>query len=171
MINDPENYSYETIKEAVNQLDHETKNIAVLLYATGARVSEVIQIKKCDIITDENYMHINCKVLKKRKGIGKRIAIVRLDETWLTEPINQMLQNKQDQDILLPYTRFQIWRKLRNIIILGEQFNPHAFRKLRATHLATKYKYTGQQLTRFFNWSRSDMADNYVKLNVEDLRY
>lgn len=171
MIKEPQNYSYQEIKEAINNLETKTKRIACLGYGSGARVSELNKIKKGNISIKEEYMEIVCPVLKKRDGLGSRKALIRLDETWLINPIKELMEGKHDLDILLPYSRNYIWRLVRKIVVKGEKFNPHAFRKLRATHLATEFGYDGQKLKHFFDWSRSDMADNYVKLNVSDLRY
>lgn len=172
MIKEPQKYSYELTQLTISQLPKIEQQIAAIAYATGSRASELNQITKGDISFDDKYMKINCKVLKKRKGIESRIALVRLDEEWLINPIKELLINKQDSDKLLPLHRATIWKKLVSSLILkGDKVNPHGLRKIRATHLVTRFGFDGQRLKHFFNWSRSDMADSYVKLNDEDLRY
>lgn len=171
-ISTPEKYSYEETQEAISALPEKYKQIACLAYATGARVSELIQIKKGDISFKEEYLEIICPVLKKRDGVGSRTALVRLTEDWLVEPIKSLMEGKQDTEVLLPYHRATIYTYLKkNVVIKGDHFNPHGFRKLRATHLVVKFGFNGQQLKHFFDWSRSDMADRYVKLNLNDIKY
>lgn len=173
MIKDPQNYSYNQLRDTITSLTGEPKYIAALAYATGARASELNQIRKKDIVfAEDGYLHITCNVLKKRKKGVSRVALVRMDEDWLIEPIKQLVSNKQPDDILLPLHRGTIWKRLtKNVVINGDAFNPHGFRKVRATHLVNKFGFDGQQLKHFFDWSRSDMADNYVKLKIEDLKY
>jgi integrase/recombinase XerD len=172
MIKEPQNYPYELLQLTITNLPKTEQQIAALAYGTGSRASELNQIKKSDITFDDKYMRITCKVLKKRKGIESRVALIRLDEEWLVNPIKELILDKQDDEILLPFHRATIWKKLVSSLILkGDKVNPHGLRKIRATHLATRFGFDGQKLKHFFNWSRSDMADNYVKLNVDDLRY
>lgn len=168
MLKDPQNYPYETIRDLISQLQESDKGLAALAYGTGARVSELNKIKAKDIQTTAEYLRVNCPVLKKRTDLPvSRIAVIRLDETWLVDPIRALVSGKDPEAILFPYHRITLYKQL----IKAVGINPHGFRKLRATHLATKYKFTGQQLTHFFNWTRSDMADEYVKLNTEDIEY
>lgn len=168
MLNDPQNYSYESIQKLISTLEENEKRMACLAYGTGARVSELNQIKKKDFHQESNYLQITCPVLKKRDNKQHiRLALIRLDEIWLIEPIQKMLENLSDEEVLLPYHRATIYKKLTQSVGI----NPHGFRKLRATHLVVKFKFNGQQLKHFFDWSRSDMADNYIKLNTKDIEY
>lgn len=168
MLKDPQNYPYEMIQNLISTLQESDREIAALAYGTGARASELNQLRVKDITQTADHLRINCPVLKKRtKAQVSRIAVIRLDETWLVEPILALMKGKDKDEILLPYHRITIYRKL----ISSMGINPHGFRKLRATHLATKFKFTGQQLTHFFGWGRSDQADAYIKLNTEDIEY
>lgn len=166
----PQNYSYEKIKQMISTCpDKEAQSIAALAYGSGARVSELNHIKKIDIQTEGNYMSITCLVLKKRyktKANQSRIALIRLDETWLTEPINRLLIGKQDQDVLIPMYRMKIYR----ILMKHFDFYPHFFRALRATHLS-RMGMTAHQLKHFFGWSTVAPSDYYVGLNTEDIEY
>lgn len=167
---EPQNYPYEKIKEKItNCTNPQAQSIAALAYASGARVSELNNIKKIDIQEREGYLRINCKVLKKRyktKQNQTRIALVRLDETWLVEPIKRLSEGKQDEDILIPMYRMKIYR----ILTKHFGFNPHFFRALRATHLS-QLGYSAHQLKHFFGWSSISPSDFYVGLNTEDLEY
>lgn len=167
MLKDPQDYPYEKIKQIITALPKREQEIASLAYGTGARVSELNQIKKVNIQNDGKYLRITCPVLKKRKTSISRLSVIRLDEEWLVEPILALTEGKRDEDTLLPYHRATMWKWLT----ASTGINPHGFRKLRATHLVTKFGFNGQQLKHFFDWSRSDMADNYVKLNTKDIEY
>jgi len=166
----PQNYSYEKIKEMISTCeDKEAQSIGALAYGSGARVSELNHITKIDIQIKDKYMEINCIVLKKRyktKLNQSRIAIIRLDEDWIIEPIKRLMQGKQDQDILVPMYRMKIYR----ILMKEFGFNPHFFRALRATHLS-RLGYSAHQLKNFFGWSSIAPSDFYVGLNTKDLEY
>lgn len=166
----PQNYSYEKIKQMISNCnDKEAQSIGALAYGSGARVSELNHITKIDIQKAKHFMKINCIVLKKRyktKTNQSRIALIRLDETWLTEPIERLMLGKQDQDILVPMYRMKIYR----ILIKAFGFNPHFFRALRATHLS-RFGLSAHQLKKFFGWSSIAPSDFYVGLNTEDIEY
>jgi len=167
MLTNPQDYSYEKIKNMITNLPKQEQQIAALAYRTESRVSELNQLKKINFNKDNKYLKITCPVLKKRTNLVSRLALIRLDEDWLVKPILELLENLQDDDLVLPYHRATIYRKL----VTSMGINPHGFRKLRATHLVVKFGFNGQQLKKFFDWSRSDMADNYVKLNTKDIEY
>ena len=166
---DPTDYSEDKLKQILLTLTQPTKSIVALAYGSGARVSELIKITKEDISINENYLEIRCIVLKKKEAKEKnlkRIALVRLDETWLVEPIQELMHNTQNSLPLITWNRFKVYHKLKKATGL----NPHMFRAIRASHLAKK-GFTAHQLKQFFGWSSVSPSDYYVRLNVEDLRY
>lgn len=172
LLMDPENFSYETIKtEIENIADSTTKAIVCFLYASGGRVSEANQVEKKDLTTQtikgKEYLIIRIITLKKRKQkYVYRQVPVPLKEKWLVEPILSYTRARDD-GILFPLHRATIYK----LCIKATGFNPHGFRKLRATHLSQMNRFTDQQLVRFFGWSDSRPASIYSKLNLEDIVY
>jgi site-specific recombinase XerD len=169
MKQDPLHYPETTLQKILLTQPRTTQRIIALAYATGSRVSELNQITPEDIIQEEEYLHISCKVLKKRKineKNTKRIALVRIDEIWLIEPIQELINSTEPHKPLVPLNRFKIYY----IIKKATGLNPHMLRSIRATHLAQK-GFTAHQLKHFFGWSSVSPSDAYVKLNVDDLRY
>ena len=170
MLKKPQRYPYPLIKEMISNAPFEARQIGALAYATGARVSELNQITAGDLQYKEDFLEITCSVLKKRIKTNEntqRVALVRLDETWLIDPIKSLTKNKGPNDILLPYYRMKIYRILINVFGI----NPHGFRSIRATHLSTIHKFTAHQLKEFFGWSSISPSDFYVKLNTSNIRY
>jgi integrase len=166
---DPTDYPEERIKQMLLTLAYPTKNVVALAYGSGARVSELIKITKEDIAINEDYLEIRCVVLKKKEAKEKnlkRVALVRLDETWLVEPIQELINLAAIDKPLIGWNRFKVYHELKNATGL----NPHMFRAIRATQLAKK-GFTAHQLKQFFGWSSVSPSDYYVRLNVEDLRY
>ena len=169
MKQDPTDYPEQRLKQILLTLTQPTKSIVALAYASGARVSELIKIKPEDISINEGYMEIRCIVLKKRDAKEKnlkRIALVRLDEDWVVEPIKELLASTTPESSLVAWNRFKVYHEIKKATGL----NPHMFRAIRATHLAQK-GFTAHQLKQFFGWSSVSPSDFYVRLNVEDLRY
>ena len=169
MKHDPTDYPEDKLKQILITLPQTTQRMVALAYASGARVSELNQITKQDINENEGYLEIRCKVLKKKDAKEKnlkRTALVRLDETWLVEPIVQLCNSTEDNQPLIPLNRFKIYYQIKKATGL----NPHMFRAIRASHLAKK-GFTAHQLKQFFGWSSVSPSDYYVRLNVEDLRY
>ncbi len=172
MLEHPEQITYKKVRETITNIPNQNdQSLAALAYATGARVSELYQIKKEDIYKQNNgeYLFIYCPVLKKRtKTKITRKAVVRLDETWLINPIlNKANSLKEPNEILFPNNRMYIYRHLMQ----STGWNPHGFRKLRATHLRKYFGFDAYQLKDFFEWSSIEPSGYYVKLDNKEILY
>jgi len=172
MLEHPETISYDMVKKTISNIKIPLdRSMAALAYATGARVSELNKVKKKDFHQEETgkYLFIYCLVLKKRsKSKVTRKAIVRMDETWLINPIlNWASSFKNDEDILFDYNRMFIYRHL----VSSTGWNPHGFRKLRATHLRKYFGFDAYQLKDFFEWSSIEPSGYYVKLDNKEILY
>jgi len=166
---DPLHYPEKRLKDLISNSPPKLKQIIALTYASGARVSELNQIKKEDIFKENNYLKISCPVLKKKlktKENIKRVALIRLDETWLVNPIVSLCMQTKDGQTLVPYSRNTLFRWLKK----HTGINPHGFRAIRATHLAQK-GFSAHQLKLFFGWSSVAPSDYYVRLNTRDIEY
>jgi len=112
-----------------------------VLYATGLRVSELIQLRPSDINLDDGY------VICRGKGGKERVvplgqAAAALTRRYLTEARPQ-LQKKPAEILFLtrrgePFTRQGVWKMLRDHARkagLGAKISPHILRHSFATHL------------------------------------
>lgn len=174
MLRDPETISYDQIKSKLTSIPNKNaRALCCFLYASGCRISEALMVQRKNLyfqtINGKDYLIIRAPILKKGKSVRLpfRQALVGLDEGWLVEPILVFADPLLEDDFLFPVDRSSAYRYVRKFV----GFNPHGFRKLRATHLAVKYKFTDQQLVRFFGWSNSMPASVYTRLNVEDIAY
>lgn len=171
MLKHPETISYDKVKETITNITTPVdQSLAALAYATGSRVSELNKIKVKDIYKEEKGQHyfIYCPVLKKRsKTIQERKAIVRVDETWLMTPILNRANSLKENDVLFDFNRMYIWRHL----VASTGWNPHGFRKLRATHLRRVFGFDAYQLQQFFDWKTIEPSSYYVKLDPKEIMY
>ena len=163
----PEDYSYEDVKRIVSNIpDLQTKALSCIAYLTGARVSELNKIEKEHIFLEGNHLKIRCIVLKKKNKIPSRKVGGRLDEEWLVNPIFEYME-VCPTEVLFPYHRATLFTKLKT----ATGFNPHFFRKLRATHLRREHKFDSYQLKKFFKWSSVTPSESYVGLDDNDILY
>ncbi|MFZ2052872.1 MAG: site-specific tyrosine recombinase XerD [Candidatus Aminicenantales bacterium] len=122
---------------------HGLRDRAILevLYATGLRVSELIQLRPGDINLDDGYLICRGKGGKERVvPLGK--AAAALTRRYIQEARPQ-LQRKPVEALFLtrlgdPFTRQGVWKMLREYARkagLGARVSPHILRHSFATHL------------------------------------
>ena len=143
---------YLSLKEAKEILDlpigdSETilreRLILELFYATGVRISELIQIQLNDIRLEENIIHILGKGSKERiVMIGGEAKITLLkylemlskktdnENGYLFPPIR-----KNKNNTIAPKTVFNIVKKYLKIVSDDEKLSPHSLRHTFATHM------------------------------------
>lgn len=168
MLEHPEDWTLKQIQDIITTIPNpQTKALACLAYLTGARVSELNQITKEQILIEDDYLKVRCIVLKKRKQKTPTRKIGgRLDEEWLVNPIIKYIDTCKTET-LFPYHRATIYKKL----FKATGFNPHGFRKLRATHLRRYHNFDSYQLKKFFNWSSVTPSESYVGVDDRDILY
>lgn len=123
-------------------LNTRNKLMVLLLYFTGLRVSELVNLKISQLYLSDKYLKI--------KGKGSKERIIPLNNS-IIEPINKYL-NKTRRDILglnysdylfvnkngNPLTRqgfFKIIKKHTQLAMINKNVSPHTIRHSFATHL------------------------------------
>lgn len=121
------------LKQVFDSIDISTKigrrnlTILVLLYDTGARVSEIINLKVEDIHLEEKYVILT--------GKGNKQRVVPIMENTKKLLINYFKENKEklwNNDFTYEGIRY-IFKKIK--LILNKNITPHTFRHSRAIHL------------------------------------
>ena len=143
---------YLSLKEAKEILDlpigdSETilreRLILELFYATGVRISELIQIQLNDIRLEENIIHI------LGKGSKERIVMIGGEAKITLLKYLEMLSKKNDNgngylfppirknknNTIAPKTVFNIVKKYLKIVSDDEKLSPHSLRHTFATHM------------------------------------
>lgn len=140
------------------------KALVSVLYDSGCRISELLNIKIKDISFEEGYAMVN--VMGKT---GNREIPISKSVPYLSAWINYSKRDKEEYLFPMTYRKvaFALERAFK-IAGIDKPFNPHQFRHSRATELAKNL--TEAQMNQFFGWSQnSDMARVYVHLSGRDL--
>ena len=108
-----------------------------LLYATGLRVSELINLKFDNINIEEKFVRIVGKGNKERL-----IPFTDIAQLYLKIYLQHRQQSKSDFVFLTrlgkPISRVEFWRQLKNIAIsagITKKISPHTLRHSFATHI------------------------------------
>lgn len=142
-INLPDVLNKQEVDKLLNSINDEDdlsiRNRAMLelLYATGLRVSELINIKFSDININEKFVKI--------MGKGKKERLIPFGETAKLY-IKRYLKIRKDKDTETVFltrlgkgiSRVEFWRQLKNIAVkagLIQKVKPHTLRHSFATHL------------------------------------
>ena len=167
--------------EDAKNLAQQTNNLRdraliVLLYESGARIGELLDIKILDIEND-NY---GCLINISGKTGPRKIRVIAS-----APAINNWLLEHPDREDKHAYLFCGIWGKKRGKDIgyntvykslknaaekagINKPVNPHHFRHSRATELANKF--TEAQLCEYFGWVQgSKEASTYVHLCGRDI--
>lgn len=142
-INLPDVLNKQEVDKLLNSINDEDdlsiRNRAMLelLYATGLRVSELINIKFSDININEKFLKI--------MGKGKKERLIPFGETakLYIKRYLKIRKDKNTETIFLTrlgkgISRVEFWRQLKNIAVkagLIQKVKPHTLRHSFATHL------------------------------------
>ena len=130
------------IKTAIGKRD---KAVLELMYASGLRISEVVQLKLDDVYLDEGFLRVLGKGGKERIvpfGAKARNCL----EDYLSNSRPTLLKGTKPAQVFLNYagaifTRQGLWKLIRAYgqkIGLASRLTPHMLRHSFATHLVEK---------------------------------
>ncbi len=152
------------------------KALISMLYETGARIGEVIDLTVGDI---EDRKHGKKVVIKGKTG-ARRLPLVESVphiNTWLSQHPSpekgtplwcKIQQGDPDEPLGYRYIREKILRKNMDRAEIDKPSNPHHYRHSRASHLANEM--TEAQLCEWFGWVQgSDVPARYVHLSGRDI--
>lgn len=110
-------------------IDSRDNLIVKMLYATGVRVSELVNIKKRDVDLERNTIKVF------GKGSKERIVLI---PRGLTEEIYLFAGNIREDDLLFPLTPRTIQRDIKVLAVragIQKKVTPHKLRHSFATHM------------------------------------
>ncbi|WP_027088777.1 tyrosine-type recombinase/integrase [Thomasclavelia saccharogumia] len=127
--------------------DYKTLVIISVLYETGTRVSELINIMKNDVILEQAMPSI---IIRNGKGNKTRVVLISKElVTIIKRYLNKNYTDFGDGYLFYtkfkkPYTRFGIYDLINRIVLnlkvkypdkFKGKYHPHSFRHAKATHL------------------------------------
>ncbi len=152
------------------------KALIALLYETGARIGELIDVTVGDI---EDRKHGKKIVIDGKTG-SRRLPLVESVpylNHWLNKHPNpekeaplwcKIQQGSPDDQLGYRYIREKILKRSMNDADIDKPSNPHHYRHSRASYLANEM--TEAQLCEWFGWVQgSDVPAKYVHLSGRDI--
>ncbi len=125
-----------------NDFDYRNKAMLELLYATGLRVSELIDLKFNNVDLENNFLRVMGKGSKERISPFNEVAKKYLC-LYLNEHRNLMLKNKDSEYLFInnhgdKITRQGFFKNLKKLAKeqgITKEISPHTLRHSYATHL------------------------------------
>jgi integrase/recombinase XerD len=106
-----------------------------LLYYTGMRVSEMINIEKRDINFKEDVIKIRAEITKTRQEANQPIP--RLLKPFL----ESWCRYKAEEEKIIPLTKQRVWQLIKYYVKkvgIKKSIHPHSFRHTFGTHIYEK---------------------------------
>jgi len=144
----------------------------MMLYESGARIGEMLNIELRDVEFDENgaLVEINGKTGKRRIRLVESAPLLR---KWIAEvkkehPRTPFLWFGTNDEPSQYAATVKFIRQTAKRAGLSKKVNPHLFRHSRASELAQKLR--EPQLRAFMGWTGgSDMPQVYIHLSAQDM--
>ncbi|MHA1626697.1 MAG: tyrosine-type recombinase/integrase [Candidatus Asgardarchaeia archaeon] len=168
--------SYDDVKNIINSIKNKRdKALVELLYLTGARISELLSLRRGDIeedkVGDVEFLFVNLITLKRKKGVEQRV--VEIPKFEISNETLEYIYSKGEDDLLFessrnkgkPISRIHAWRIIKSI---SKDLYLHLMRHCRLTHLVNKYNYNELELMRFAGWTNTNPAKFYMYQSAKD---
>ncbi len=167
----------EDIIDDKNILDFRNKVIIELLFTTGIRVTELINIKLKDIDFDKKILHIKTGKGKKSRIIPLLPLITKLIKKYINRIRLKLLNKKESELLFLSHHGNKIHRHNINFIIqnyckkakIKKQISTHSFRSSFATTLL-KNGASIRHIQRLLGHKKLRTTQIYTQVSIEDLK-
>jgi len=141
--------------------DLEEQSLIAFLYMSGARISEVLALKRKNFWSDYQFLNVRIITLKRKGNIlHERTLFFDLNKTPFIDPLIDYLNSIQLRESKVwDWTRVKAWRLIKR---LEPSAWLHLFRHTRATLLAEKGA-TESQLIAWFGWTDGRPTQEYIQ--------
>ncbi|MCS7214891.1 MAG: site-specific tyrosine recombinase XerD [Thermodesulfovibrio sp.] len=175
----PRALEVEQVKKLLSQIlksKYYLRDIAMLelMYASGLRVSELVNLKMGDINFEAGFIRVKGKAEKERVVPVANRSLERVKK-YLTDLRPKLLKNKASEYIFLnnrggPMTRQRFWQNLKLIgKLAGVEITPHMLRHSFATHLLEGGADL-RSLQKMLGHSDISTTQIYTKVSMDRLR-
>lgn len=157
--------SYEFVQETLNEIvSPRNKALCAILYGTGARINEVLKLRKQNFEEREGHLLISLFTEKNKLHPIRTIPISFKREPWLIEPIQNYLRVCSEQ--LFSFSD----RTVRKITHKYFGCHPHWFRHSRTTHLISIFNAHPEKIRLWMGWKDERPLKVYSHLFWRELK-
>jgi len=154
-------------KLLMNTKDIDKRILLKIMWLYGLRVSEVLMLRKDDLIKKEDGYYLMITRLKKKKT---RITVLPLKFEVGFELENYINMFKIE-DRIFKYTRQAIWSWLKNLSkrVLNRNIHPHMLRHGRVYDLIKKGVHWAE-IVKILDWEDPRLLLRYFHPSMDDIR-
>jgi len=172
--------------------DVQLKALYHILYLTGARISEVLKLRRKDITwgspQDKKTLVFDLITLKNKRQKHRKIPVVlnsEYEKKMAEELIEYVNRFEKGNSALFKIERTNATHRLKRMLkiyvratkdgktdVVEEypfRIHPHYLRHCRLTHLVDMYGIDAVSLKTFAGWTGLDMADTYIRQDWKGL--
>lgn len=178
--------------------DAELRVLYYILYLSAGRVSEVLNIRKKDIVCrkdgDKDIVIFTLITKKNRSHPIREVPACYGDdkdpnkyhyEKIMISLINKYTEDMLDEQIIFKSDRIKVWKRFTKAMSIAvrartpdkglpldgyeKKINPHFLRHCRLTHLRKEYNADALTLMKVAGWSNTNPATVYLHLGYKDL--
>jgi len=151
--------------KACSRIDFELKVLVEIVYETGARVGEILSLKRKDVEFDE----YGCRIyIRKSKSEFRCNRVVLYASDLL-----KLCEGKDPEDYIFSHEYNWYLRKLSEAWELTglpqTKRKFHILRHSRATEMLRKKVLSEKEMMLWFGWKTRDMIDVYSHITMEDV--
>lgn len=154
--------TFEFFKKRMSNADFapfaKVRNISLLavLYYSGARVSQILELRKEDCKTEDGYLYLRLKPKKKGRKANPKIS---LDLPYMNY-VKKQLRKTSKGELVWNISRQAVWVLVKQT--MGKRFYPHFMRLNRATHFLEDPETTLPEMLAWFGWKSTKTVDSYI---------
>jgi len=151
--------------KACAKLNFELKVLVETIYETGARVGEILSLRRKDVEFDEYGARVYIRTSKSEYRCV-RVILYATD-------LSRLCEGKDPEDYIFSYEYKWYLKKLTKAWELAglpqTKRKFHILRHSRATELLRKRIFTEQEMMKWFGWKTREMIDVYSHITMEDV--
>lgn len=161
--------SHQELEERIKSIPKlEDRVLAALLYGTGGRISELLNVSPFDSNFEEingiQLLSINIRTLKNRNQYERKALLSLNYDDWIIFILDEWKKQNGNQKYI-SIGRSGAWKRLMKYF--GK--SPHCLRHYRITNLIRDLHLNARQLKKLMGWSSETPLKHYEHLFLDDV--